>query len=189
MGKEEGRSGSRRTSSCPERKNRRPKWPIISRRNQSSFGSDFCCLGRPWQKGSGKVAAKAQRQRRRSQTPEESASRLISKKSLHSFWESVFSVFAMGNKFHFSGIAAVATAVRQWIFGKSKAGADGGGLGLASEPEEQEETGGSRIALLILLASLTALALWAQCWDDKGTYTCISAFSGCKPRTGTSGSL
>ena len=69
----------------------------------------------------------------------------------------------MRNKFYFSGIAAaVGTAVRQWIFGKSKAGADGGGgFGLASELEEQEETGGSRIALLILLASLTTLALWA----------------------------
>ena len=54
------------------------------------------------------------------------------------------------------------TAVRQWIFGKSKAGADGGGgFGLVSELEEQEEAGGSRIALLILLASLTTLALWA----------------------------
>ena len=142
----------------------------------------------------GKKPAEKLRQKRkdndgRSQTPEESASRLISKKFLHSFWESVFSIFAMRNKFHFSGIAAVVTAVRQWIFGKSKAGADGGGFGLASEPEEQGETGGSRIALLILIASLTTLALWAQCWDDKGTYTCISAFSGCKPRTGTSGFL
>ena len=53
----------------------------------------------------------------------------------------------MRNKFHFSGIAAVGTAVRQWISGKSKAGADdGGGFDLASEPEEQEEIGGSRIA-------------------------------------------
>ena len=73
----------------------------------------------------------------------------------------------MKNKFHCSGIAAVVTAVRQWIFGKSKAGADGAcGFGLASEPEEQEETGGSRIALLILIASLTALALWASDYDS-----------------------
>ena len=68
------------------------------------------------------------------------ASQLISKKSLHSFWESAFFVFAMRNKFRFSGIAAVVTAVRQWIFGKSKAGADdGGGFGIAAEPEEKEK--------------------------------------------------
>ena len=73
----------------------------------------------------------------------------------------------MRNKFYFSGIAAVVTAVRQWSFEKSKAGADGGGgFGLASELEEQEETGGSRIAFLILLASLTTLALWASDYNS-----------------------
>ena len=72
----------------------------------------------------------------------------------------------MRNKFCFSGIAAVGTAIRQWSFGKSKAGADVGGFGLASEPEEQEEIGGFRIALLILLASLTTLALWAYDYDS-----------------------
>ena len=90
----------------------------------------------------------------------------------------------MRQKFCFSGIAAVGTAVRQWIFGKSKAGADGGGLGLASEPEEQEETGGSRIALLILLASLTSLALWASDYnsDCKALRDrfCVVAYKWCR---------
>ena len=36
----------------------------------------------------------------------------------------------MKNKFHFRGIAAVVTAVRQWDFGKSKAEAGGCGLSI-----------------------------------------------------------
>ena len=91
----------------------------------------------------------------------------------------------MRNKFCFSGIAAVGTAVRQWSFGKSKAGADGGGgFGLASEPKEQEETGGSRIALLILLASLTTLALWAYDYDSDCKALrdrfCVVAYKWCR---------
>ena len=105
---------------------------------------------------------------RRSLRKIQSVPKLISKKVFASILEiHVSLVLAIRNKFHFSGIAAVVTALRQWILGKSKAGVGGaGGLGLALEPEEQKEIGGSRIALLLLLASLTTLDLWAYGYDS-----------------------